>query len=98
MKRPNGLDKNGRPMTVRGGVVDLLEGMEEGGLLLAYCGGLHHVQAPGSGFPKLGKRIAIRFERTDIATYLAQFPAEERREAIPRDLERRRDLHCPAQV
>ncbi|HEX9163799.1 MAG TPA: 1-acyl-sn-glycerol-3-phosphate acyltransferase, partial [Thermoanaerobaculia bacterium] len=47
MKRANGLDANGNPMTVRGGIADILLAVKEGRMLLAYSGGLHHVQIPG---------------------------------------------------
>ena len=50
MKRLNGLDSNGQPMTVRGGIADILETIERGPMLVAYSGGLHHVQAPGERF------------------------------------------------
>ncbi|MBI3294448.1 MAG: 1-acyl-sn-glycerol-3-phosphate acyltransferase [Deltaproteobacteria bacterium] len=36
MKRSNGLDKNGNPMTVRGGVSDLLERVNDGKMAIAY--------------------------------------------------------------
>ena len=60
MKRANGLDSEGKPMTVRGGIADILETMGEGRLLIAYSGGLHHVQAPGERYPRLFKRIRDR--------------------------------------
>lgn len=36
MMRANGLDKNGRPMTVRGGIADIVMNIPEVRMLLAY--------------------------------------------------------------
>ncbi len=101
MKRPNGLDSHGQPMTVRGGIADILEAIPEGPMLLAYSGGLHHVQAPGERYPRLFRTIRLAIERVDIAEYRAARLAEAGSEigfkrAVVADLERRRDLHCPA--
>ena len=57
MKRANGLDAQGKPMTVRGGIADIVETMGDGRMLLAYSGGLHHIQVPGQGLPRLFKTI-----------------------------------------
>jgi 1-acyl-sn-glycerol-3-phosphate acyltransferase len=99
MKRPNGLDKDGKPFTIRGGVADLLGGMKDGKLLIGYSGGLHHVQVPGQRFPKLFKKLQIAFEVTDIADYkntLGVFPDRKRFiQAVVYDLEARRERHCP---
>ncbi len=101
MKRPNGLDSKGQPMTVRGGIADILEAIPEGPMLLAYSGGLHHVQSPGERFPRLFRTIRLAIERVDIAEYRAARLAEAGSElgfkrAVVNDLERRRDLYCPA--
>ena len=99
MKRATGLDSEGKPMTVRGGIADILETMGEGRFLIAYSGGLHHVQVPGERFPRLFKTIRLRLETVDIATYRAARMAEGGhkgfRRAMVRDLERRRDANCP---
>ena len=99
MKRANGLDSEGKPMTVRGGIADILETMGEGRLLIAYSGGLHHVQVPGERLPRLFKTIRLRLEAVDMATYraarLKEGGARGFRRAVVRDLERRRDLYCP---
>ena len=99
MKRATGLDASGNPMTVRGGIADILASIGAGRMLLAYSGGLHHVQAPGERFPRLWKTIRIRLELVDIATYraalLAQAGEAGWKRAVIADLERRRDLHCP---
>ena len=98
MMRANGLDKHGKPMTVRGGIADILEGVPEGRFLLAYSGGLHHVQVPGQHLPKLFKRIRLRLETLDIPTYRAEILARagERgfKRAVTEDLEARRDRYC----
>ena len=98
MMRRDGLDKKGNPMTVRGGIADLLEGVREGRLLLAYSRGLHHVQVPDEGLPRLFQTIELALESIDVPTYLAARETERKerslKRAIVRDLERRRDLHC----
>jgi len=100
MKRRNGLDSKGQPMTVRGGIADILEAIPDGGLIVAYSGGLHHVQAPGDRLPRPFRTIRLRLERLEIAEYrearLGEVanPAQLKR-AVVADLERRRDLYCP---
>jgi hypothetical protein len=98
MKRASGLDSEGKPMTVRGGIADVLRGLPEGKMLLAYSGGLHHVQHPGELLPRPFKRIAMRLELLDIAAYRSELQAQAGRHGFKRavitDLEARRDLHC----
>ncbi len=100
MMRRGGLDKDGRPMTVRGGVADLISATGDGYMLIGYSGGLHHVYAPGDAFPRPFRRIRVAFECVDLATYRAEFDEAGTPRAFKRaviaDLERRRDLHCPA--
>lgn len=70
MKRPDGLDKHGQPMTVRGGVADIIAQMNwEGLIVFAYSGGLHHILSPGQGFPRLFQTAAIRMEAVDLQQY-----------------------------
>ncbi|MCT8335077.1 1-acyl-sn-glycerol-3-phosphate acyltransferase [Leptospira sp. 85282-16] len=97
MKRPTGFDKFGKPMTVRAGVADIMEKMDDGMMLLCLSGGLHHVQAPGQFFPKLFKNIHMNFSYIDIKSYKAQFPESkrERKLAIVQDLQRRLETDCP---
>ncbi|HEX7185857.1 MAG TPA: hypothetical protein VF756_28790 [Thermoanaerobaculia bacterium] len=100
MKRASGLDAEGKPMTVRGGIADILETMGEGRMLLAYSGGLHHVQAPGERWPRLFKTIRMNLEVVDIGAYRAARMEEGGgprgfRRAVVTDLERRRDANCP---
>lgn len=98
MKRPNGLDLQGQPLTVRGGIADLLEATPDGIMLLAYSGGLHHIQTPGETIPRLFRPVSMHFEAIDIAAYrqehMAGGEAAFKRNVIA-DLERRRDTFCP---
>lgn len=98
MKRENGLDLKGNAMTVRGGIADILLAIKEGRLLLAYSGGLHHVQAPGR-VPRLFKTVRMRTEILDIADYIVKMSADGGPDAfkknVMRDLDRRRDFYCP---
>ena len=57
MKRRTGLDLDGNPMTIRGGIADILESVPDGRLFIGYSGGLHHVHAPGDRFPRLFRRV-----------------------------------------
>ena len=99
MKRANGLDAKGQPMTVRGGVADILKTISKGRLLIAYSGGLHHVQIPGQMLPRLFKTLRLRLENLDIAQYttrlLNKYGPEKFKQAVIQDLQKRRDAHCP---
>jgi Acyltransferase len=98
MKRENGLDLHGRPMTVRGGIADILLAVKEGRMLIAYSGGLHHVQIPGR-FPRIFKTVRLRVENVDIAEYIAEITRrggeEEFKKNVMRDLDSRRDQYAP---
>lgn len=97
MKRANGLDLHGKPMTVRGGVADILQALGEGRMLIAYSGGLHHVQVPGH-IPNVFKTVRLRIEVLEIADYVREMSTdgqENFKRNVIRDLERRRDLYCP---
>ncbi len=91
MKRPNGLDKNGQPMSVRGGIADILAGLNSGLMLIGTSGGLHHVQAPGQMLPRLFKTLRLDLEAVDIAAYKAALPREPRafKVAVVADMEAR---------
>jgi hypothetical protein len=97
MKRATGLDKDGNPMTVRGGIADLLRAIPSGNMLVAYSGGLHHVQHPGELLPRPFQTVRLRLELLDIAAYRDGLVEEHGRHgfklAVIRDLETRRDLH-----
>ena len=73
MKRKNGLDLDGNKMTVRGGVADLIADLNEGQMILAYSRGLHHVQIPGEGFPKVFKTLKLNIDALQIAAYKSGF-------------------------
>jgi hypothetical protein len=98
MKRANGLDLNGNPMTVRGGVADILQAVKHGRMLLAYSGGLHHVQIPGH-LPSVFKTVRMRIENIEIADYIAEMTArageEGFKKAVMKDMDRRRDAYAP---
>jgi len=97
MKRETGLDLHGKPMTVRGGVADIMLAIEHGRMLLAYSGGLHHVQIPGK-IPNLFERVQMRIENLEISDYIAEQMAkggqDEFKRNVIRDLESRRDTYC----
>jgi hypothetical protein len=99
MMRANGLDANGQPMTVRGGIADVIEAIGRGRMLLAYSGGLHHVQVPGC-WPRPFKTVRVRAEVVEIEDYrreiLARGAPGEFKRLVREDLERRRDLYRPA--
>jgi 1-acyl-sn-glycerol-3-phosphate acyltransferase len=97
MKRPGGLDKFGKPMTIRGGVADILEDLNEGGIILCLSGGLHHVQRPGEHLPRIFKPIEMNFTYLDIRAYKNQFSQNprERKMQIVRDLQERLVRDCP---
>ena len=99
MMRPNGLDANGQPMTVRGGIADIIRSVPGGRMLLVYSGGLHHIQAPGELLPRPFKTVRLRLELVDIAAYreelMARAGEDGFKRAVIKDMERRRDTHCP---
>jgi hypothetical protein len=98
MKRENGLDLHGKPMTVRGGIADILHAVKEGRMLIAYSGGLHHVQIPGR-FPRIFKTVRLRVENLDITDYIAEMKRNGGEESFKRnvmkDLDQRRDAYAP---
>jgi hypothetical protein len=98
MKRANGLDLHGKPMSVRGGIADILNAVKEGRMLLAYSGGLHHVQVPGK-IPNVFKTVRMRIENVEIADYIAdrlrEGGPENFKKSVMKDLDRRRDEYAP---
>lgn len=97
MKRESGFDKDGKPMTVRSGVADIIEASSEGRIAIAYSGGLHHVQHPGERLPRLFKTIKMNLEVLEIEDYKKQFTTEgiELKKEIVADLEARLKRNCP---
>ena len=77
MKRKNGLDLEGKKMTVRAGVIDVIKSVDKGQMIFAYSGGLHHVQVPGEGFPRVFKTLKMDLETFEIPDYKALFNHEE---------------------
>ena len=100
MMRANGLDAHGKPMSVRGGVSDILETIPDGRMLIAYSGGLHHVQVPG-GRPHVFKTVRLRVEHEEIRHYrealMAQSGPDGFKKAVMADLDRRRDENAPTE-
>jgi len=97
MKRRGGLDKKGQPMSVRGGVVDILQRLDKGKILFVYSGGLHHIQAPGDKFPRLFKTIKVNLEIIDLCTYKQQFSSDivEFRKQVLTDISQRLSSRIP---
>ena len=94
MRRRGGLDKDGKPLSVRGGLVDVLPKYIKDKFLIVYSHGLHHVHAPGDRFPKLFKRISASLEVVNVANYCKNFKIDEdilNKAAIQCDLDHRRD-------
>ncbi len=98
MKRRTGLDALGNPMTIRGGIADILESVPEGRLFIAHSEGLHHVHAPGDRFPRLFQRVLLGAEVLDIPTYrrhlLDRTGEGTFKATVIEDLTRRRDAYC----
>ncbi len=76
MKRRNGLDLEGKKMTVRPGVVQILAQLDKGQMVFAYSGGLHHIQVPGEGWPHVFKTVKMDLEVFEIPDYKALFAAQ----------------------
>jgi hypothetical protein len=98
MMRANGLDKRGKPMSVRGGIADILCKVQTGKMLIGYSGGLHHVNAPGEKRMRLFKTLKIRYEVLDIADYLKTFDTQDPkrlRKSVAEDLEQRLHKYKP---
>ena len=86
MMRKTGLDLEGNKMTVRGGVTDILLGLDKGQMVIAYSGGLHHVQIPGETFPRFFKTLKMNIETYEIPEYKALFKDAPGREEWKREV------------
>ena len=98
MKRQSGLDTEGKPMSVRGGVADILDRLFSGNMLLAYSGGLHHVQTPGDRFFRVFKTIKINLEQMSVSSYKEHLGGGENdvfKRAVINDLQKRMKECCP---
>lgn len=100
MKRLDGLDKHGKPMSVKGGVADILEKINSGKMLIAFSGGLHHVQAPGQVVPKIFQTIKVSFEQLDIADYKNTILSSTAnfKSGVINDLEARMKRNCSGRI
>jgi Acyltransferase len=99
MKRKNGLDLEGKKMTVRPGVIDILQNLNSGQMLMIYSGGLHHIQVPGEGLPRLFKTVEANSEIFDIAAYKASFKepiaSPDWKKAVLNDFQNRLETKVP---
>lgn len=98
MKRATGKDKFGKSMTVQGGVADILENLNDGGMVLCLSGGLHHIQTPGQHLPRLFKPIKMNLVYIDIKEYKELYKdlsPRERKLKITQDLQNRLESDCP---
>jgi hypothetical protein len=105
MKRLDGRDSFGRPLTVRSGIADLIEAAAEGKMLLAYSQGLHHVHIPDHHFfPRLFQPVRIRLEAVDVGEYRqallerAGGTGKPFTTAVIADITARRDRYCTSDV
>ncbi|MES2526166.1 MAG: hypothetical protein V4598_03740 [Bdellovibrionota bacterium] len=97
MKRPDGLDKFGKPMTVKPGIADIILAIPEGGMVLCISGGLHHIQKPGQHIPNFFKTIKMNFVYLDLVEYRKKFSGTPREQKlmITKDLQKYLETSCP---
>jgi len=98
MKRRTGLDKHGNPMTVRGGVADILQKKQSGTIMFVYSGGLHHIQAPGDKLPGVFKRIKANLEIVSIEDYkrsVESLEGKDFRDRVVKDMQNRLETLVP---
>ena len=99
MKRTTGLDLEGNKMSVKSGVLDVLADINNGDMVIAYSGGIHHVQVPGEGLPKLFKRLKMNLEHFNIKEYKNRFSSEigseQWRKSVLADLQWRLENNVP---
>lgn len=98
MLRKNGLDSKGEPMTIRGGIADILNIMDGGKMIIAYAGGLHHVQTPGEKMFRLFQKLKICYEVVDINSYKEQLGSHDSKAfklAVINDLQERKEKYLP---
>ncbi len=97
MKRPNGLDKFGKTMTVKPGIADIILTIPDGGMVLCISGGLHHIQKPGQHFPNLFRKLRMNFVYIDLVEYRKKFTGSPREQKllITKDLQKYLETSCP---
>jgi 1-acyl-sn-glycerol-3-phosphate acyltransferase len=97
MKRPNGLDKQGKKMSIRAGVADIIDRLGAGTILICHSGGLHHIQKPGQMIPKVFQPIRMHVTEVDISQYRKRFSenSRERKIQIVADFQTRLETETP---
>lgn len=99
MMRKGGLDTQGKKMTVKPGVAEILSGLNQGTIIFAYSGGLHHVQVPGEGFPRVFKTLKMDIEAYKISDYKASFGNDPNSQAwkvaVVEDMQKRLETKPP---
>lgn len=99
MKRRSGLDLDGNKMTIRSGIADVLKELQNGQMIIAYSGGLHHVHAPGEKTFGIFKTLKINLEIFQIAEYKNLFSevpgSSDWRKKLIADLQHRLDTKVP---
>ena len=97
MKRPDGLDKHGKKMSIRGGVADIIERLGDGTILICHSGGLHHIQKPGQRFPAIFKPLRMHVTGIGVLEYRKRFSenTRERKIQIVADLQARLENETP---
>lgn len=98
MRRRDGNDKHGKPMSVRAGIADIIEKIDSGNILFVYSGGLHHVQVPGQTLPNVFKKIKTHMEMVSIKEYkdaLYHPEVNNRKVAFVRDIQQRLENLTP---
>ncbi len=96
MARKNGLDKHGNPMTIKSGIVDILQKQNDGCMLLVHSQGMHHIQSPGQQIPRIFQKITIALETLTIESYKQQHDKKSFQDfskSIIADLSKRKDDH-----
>ena len=94
MKRVNGLDVQGKKMTVRTGIYDLLLKYRQNKALFVYSKGLHKILPPGKIVPNIFQRVQANLEVIELNQYLENFSQFDKPwQKIAQDLESRRDRY-----
>lgn len=98
MRRRDGNDKHGNPMSVRGGVADIIDELEGGNILFLYSGGMHHIQIPGQKLPRVFKKIRVNMEIVEVDEYKKSLYCEdtkERKQGYVKDIQTRLEEKTP---
>ncbi|WP_163934191.1 1-acyl-sn-glycerol-3-phosphate acyltransferase [Paraferrimonas sp. SM1919] len=87
MARRGGVDKHGKPMTMRRGIYDVLQAFKGKNMLLYYSGGFRHILPRGKYWPKFFKKSYGKVEIINVDEYLAKFESyKDSAQAICEDL------------